>query len=207
MALNNYTALKAAIANWTGRSDIDASGVIDDGIALLEAEINRTIRHRLMINRLSGAGLTVTAGYLQHPTDFIEWVRISNQTTPRDIEPISENALDSAIEKNYSGNARFSVVYSTETLLIPTQANALNLEAAYYAFVPPLGGVNATNWLLTKFPDVYLAGSIMKASVYSRDDPRAAQIQTLYSVAMQQLDSDNNSSRFSGGTLAMKQAR
>ena len=47
MAVNTYTALKAAIANWLNRSDL-SDEIADDFITLTEADYNAKLRIRQM---------------------------------------------------------------------------------------------------------------------------------------------------------------
>ena len=50
MALNNFTSLKTAIANWLNRTDL-TNEITDDFIKLTEADFNSKLRIRQM-NRL-----------------------------------------------------------------------------------------------------------------------------------------------------------
>jgi len=57
MALNTYTALKAAIANWLNRSDL-TDEIANDFIVLTEADLNSKLRVREMITETT---LTIDA--------------------------------------------------------------------------------------------------------------------------------------------------
>lgn len=205
MALDTYANLKAAIAAWTQRTDLDSPyGAIDDGIDMFEAWVNRNIRHRRMI--ATASGLTISSGQLAHPADFLEWSQLQNITSPRMIEIISDDNLTFAEEQNMTGNPRYAVVRNSSTELYPAPADTSGLVCRYYAALPALSGSNATNWLLTNYPDIYLAGSILAMAGYVRDSQQKAELQQMLSQGLDELKTEGDRVRFGGSTLSMKVA-
>ena len=67
MALNTYTSLKTAIANWLNRSDL-TNEIADDFIKLTEADFNSKLRIRQMEQIDT---VTINAETVTVPTGFI----------------------------------------------------------------------------------------------------------------------------------------
>ena len=67
MAIDTYSELKSAIADWLNRDDL--TSVIPNFIELAEAELTRNLRHRKMIVR---ADATIDSEYTQTPDDWFQ---------------------------------------------------------------------------------------------------------------------------------------
>jgi len=203
VALNNYANLKTAIANWLGRTDLDSPySAIDDGLAIFESWVNRNIRHRRMIT--TATGLTIVSNELQHPADFLEWFQLLNTTSPRLIEIVSNDAMTYQKEQVMTGNPRFATVNNTGTELYPAVADSTGLTTVYYAKLAGLSGSNTTNWLLTNYPDLYLAGSILSMAGYVRDSQQKAELQEMLSNGLDELKRESSRVQYGGSVLSMK---
>lgn len=199
MALSTYTELKASIGDWLNRSDLTAA--IPDFISLAEAQIERTLRARQMIVR---ANASFDAQYGAVPADFLETKSLkltsTNPQTP--LEFLSIDALDNkASEYTASGKPRFFGVVGGQFRLVPTPDSNYTTELTYYAKLTKLSSTVATNWLLTSSPDIYLYGSLLQAAPYLQDDARISTWSALYDRAMNDLQTADDRSASSGGTL------
>ena len=87
--------------------------------------------------------------------------------------------------------------------LYPTPVADVDLELLYYAQVPDLAS-NATNWLLSTAPDIYLYGSLLHSAPYLQDDNRVAVWAQLYSAAVTRLNESSVSAKYSGSSLKSK---
>jgi len=203
VALNNYANLKTAIANWLGRTDLDSPySAIDDGLAIFESWVNRNIRHRRMIT--TATGLTIVSNELQHPTDFLEWFQLLNTTSPRLIEIVSNDAMTYQKEQTMTGNPRFATVNNTGTELYPVPADTTGMTTIYYAKLAGLSGSNTTNWLLTNYPDLYLAGCILSMAGYVRDSQQKAELQDMLANGLDELKKEGQRTQYGGSVLSMK---
>ena len=199
MALSTYTELKASIGDWLNRSDLTAA--IPDFISLAEAQIERTLRARQMIVR---ANASFDAQYGAVPADFLETKSLkltsTNPQTP--LEFLSIDALDNkASEYTASGKPRFFGVVGGQFRLVPTPDSNYTTELTYYAKLTKLSNSVANNWLLTSSPDIYLYGSLLQAAPYLQDDARISTWSALYDRAMNDLQTADDRSASSGGTL------
>ena len=91
MAINTFTTLKSAIADFLNRDDLTSA--IENFIALSEAQINRDIRHWKMETRASGQQ-SASDEYSQVPANWMETIRFhitDNGTSP--LELISRAAM------------------------------------------------------------------------------------------------------------------
>tara|TARA_R110002073_G_scaffold251718_1_gene414292 strand:+ start:1165 stop:1785 length:621 start_codon:yes stop_codon:yes gene_type:complete len=202
MAITTYAELQTSIANWLNRDDLTT--VIPDFISLTEASINRDLRHYKMINRVDA---TLDSRYVQMPADWIETVRfgITSGTTYR-IELISRDDMLEYRQNNNdtSGIPRFYANIGDTIEVFPTPDADYQMQLQYYAKTPALSASNASNWLLTTAPDIYLYGSLIQAAPYLNDDARTQTWAALYSSAMQSLQKASDDTRFAGSGIRMR---
>jgi len=71
-----------------------------------------------------------------------------------------------------SGKTRYYTIIDGAFELIPTPSNSVELTITYYAKIPALSSTQATNWLLTKAPDLYLYATLTNAAPYLQNDER-----------------------------------
>jgi hypothetical protein len=199
MALTTYTELKTSIGDWLNRSDLTA--VIPDFISLAEAQVERTLRTRQMIVR---ANASFDAQYGAVPADFLETKSLkltsTNPQTP--LSFLSIDALDKEMTKHTaSGKPKFFGIVGGQFRLVPTPDSNYTTELTYYAKLSKLSSTNATNWLLTSNPDIYLYGALLQAAPYLQDDNRIQVWATLYERALNDSQTADDRSASSGGAL------
>jgi len=196
MALTNYTTLQAAI-----EEEIDTSGgpemvaAIPDFITRCEAKINRRLRLRemeqLAYTTYAAGTVALADRLLALPTGYVEMIM--------PLRAKVATADDTTYEElRYVDPGKISMYYGTA---------AAAGELAYtlrdqIEFSSPVGSAHtimmhfikgwsiattATNWLLTNYPDVYLYGSLVEASVFIVADDRAVGWKTLFEEAMRDL--------------------
>ena len=93
MALNTYSTLKTAIANWLNRSDL-TDEIADDFIKLCEADMNAKLRIRQMEQF---DDVTINAEKVSVPTGFIAvrsfYIDSSNKYPLEYITPANMNEI------------------------------------------------------------------------------------------------------------------
>jgi hypothetical protein len=164
MALTSYTELKAAIADFSNRTDLTAA--IVDCITLAEARLYDEL---LMKDMESDESLTLTTGlnYVALPTGFISpiamWLVIGSVRVPLSpalpqelpYEPSNSEPMYYAID---GANIRFDC---------PASSNfAAKLRCLKKS---NLSGSVASNYLLERRPDIYLAAAMSEVARYTRD--------------------------------------
>lgn len=183
MAITTYSELKSAIADWLNRDDLTAT--IPNFIALAEAQMNRTIRHRKMVTR---ATATLDTPYFAVPSDWQENIRFLLNTNP--VTPLLYVTPEQLIEDQQmystSGQPMFYTMVGQQFEVLPTPDSSYSSELLYYAKIASLSDSNTTNWLLTESPDLYLYGALVQSAPYLKEDGRVQTWAALY----QQLHED-----------------
>ena len=200
MAITNYTNLQTTIADTLNRDDL--TSIIPTFISLCESNINRDIRHWKMETRSSGQQ---SAGdeYMQVPADWVETIRfnvVGNGTSP--IKMIDSTSMaDMRAKTNDQANTpAYYTLEAGQFHLYPTPIADTNVELLYYAKVPALAS-NATNWLITAAPDVYLYGSLIHSAPYLQDDARLAVWAQMYSASVVRLNESSQNAKYNGVSL------
>lgn len=207
----NYSDLKTAVAEWLVRTgDTAVEGRADEFIALFEAEFildpeMRTFEmEELDTATLSGAATALPDGFLQMIRLQITNLSggVSNQTLTY-VSPQSAGILD-ATQSTYGTPKNYTVlagqIIVSPQKWVPTGAT---LELAYYKFAP-LSVTNVTNWLLTKYPNIYLYGALMQCAAYIDDKDTVAQWAAGMTAALGKLSKSDRKRKIGSGPLVVR---
>jgi hypothetical protein len=194
MALANYTDLVTAINGWLNRSDMNA--IAPDLIALAEAEFNRLLRTPDMEQRSTA---TLNGEALAVPADFLGLRSMSSQnakfefTAPDDLF---------AIPESYTGYPYYVTVTDGQFFFRPVPSDGA-VEIVYFQRIPALTAGNPTNWLMTKYPDLYLFGALAQAEFYNWNDDRLPVVKARTEEIIGQITDAVSKERFGGRALRM----
>jgi hypothetical protein len=164
MAITTYTQLQQAVADWSNLSDLTA--YIPDFITLAEARLNDML---LLKNMESDEPLTLVVGqnYVTLPTGYISpiafWLVINNERLPLDV------ALPQELEYSpTNGQPRY---WAIDGVNVRFDRPAGSAYTAYLRCIKAsnLSGSTTTNYLLTRRPDVYLAGCMVEVARFTKD--------------------------------------
>ena len=199
MALDTYADLKASLANWLHRADLEA--LIPDFIRLAEIQMNADVSSRSMETR---AVLTATAGdaNLDLPGDVLDIRRL--QVLGSFNRVLIYRSADEVAQENplsRSGVPEVFMVHGSSLELAPIPDSNYSIELLYYQRIPALSDANPTNWLLTICPNAYLYGALLAAQPYLINDERIPTIQSLYRQAV---DGLNLVDWYSGSTMRVR---
>lgn len=202
MPITTYTELKAAIADFLNRDDLAATA--PTFISLAEADIQRRVRHWRMEKRSTAE---LDTQYSAIPADFVEVIRMyitSGDTKP--LELISQGELLDRKRKNLntSGSPSYYAITAGEIEVFPVPDGTYDLELYYIARIPSLSDSNASNWLLERYQDAYLYGSLVHSAPYLKDDARAQMWAALYQSAVDAINAESERSKFGGSGRRMK---
>lgn len=203
MAITTYTELKAAVADWLNREDLTSQ--IPDFITFAEARINRTLRTREMLTRRR---TVTTDGFIKLPFDYLETYQLqlpANATnTPEPLTYIGPNEVAQYKSQSMTGKTRYYTIIDGAFELVPTPSSSVELTITYYAKVPSLSATTATNWLLTKAPDLYLYATLLTAAPYLQNDERIPVWSQLATTAFDELMMDSERASRSRTTLVAR---
>lgn len=195
MALDTYANLQTAIISYAFRTgDTEFTAAVPDFITLTESRLNRVLRVREME---ASATLTLTNSAGTLPSDYLEFRRVVANTSPATpLELVTPDFAAAEYGTTYSGYPmHFTIIGSTLTVYPSTTAT---VALSYYQKIPALA--TATNWLLTKAPELYLYGALVEAAPYMMDDQRANVWGTLFQKALKDLQDADTSARYSRAT-------
>lgn len=201
MALSNYTELQASIADTLNRNDLTL--VIPDFIKMAETDMNRKVRHWRMENR---ATASANGRFSVLPTDFVEAIRLHLETDQRSIELVSYHEMQTLRENSNDtgGKPTSYAITQGEIELFPTPDAAYDIELYYYAKIPSLSSSQATNTILTNFPDAYLYGSLIHSAPYLQEDARMNAWAALYQSAIDGINGESNQAKTGSGGRRIK---
>lgn len=166
MAIATYSDLTAALSDWLARADISAPAA--DFVTLAEARLNRALRAQEMQATVTTA---ITAGAVALPADYIEWLSVRwVGTRTQDLTFVEPDSPEWRFRYRPTQDPSMFTVMAGSFEIRPVGTG--NLKVYYFQKIPPLAS-NATNWLLTKSPDIYLYTSLAEAHIYMKDETRA----------------------------------
>jgi hypothetical protein len=202
MALANYTDLLASVASWMNRTDLTA--VIPDFVTIAESRIARDLRHRkqLVSDTLTASTSTRAVAL---PSDWLEFSNLTIDGTPDAIlQAVTMEHLNANYpEAGYSAKPIVFAVDGDNVLFGPLPDDAYTVNIDYFARFPALA-TDATNWLMTNHPKVYLAACMAEAASFTFDPQRAAEWNAIYKGEIAELQKDDDASAHSGSVLRVK---
>lgn len=137
-------------------------------VALAEDDLNSRLRTRMQIR---DATLSFEDGEASLPPDFLELISLKG-----------------------CGPGQFQV--GPMSIRIPGAVG--DWSAQYYARLQSLTyGPTACNWLLQRYPTVYLYGTALQAAKYLKDSQIAVATSSLYAEALKLLQVDDERARWS----------
>lgn len=192
MAFTDFLDLRTAVLEHVGRADI--ADVFPRLVKLAEARFNRELR---MTDQITSATVTFTSGTAPLPSDFAEAIGLYNasgyeyvQTPPQSVKPSNTASYYSVVGSNLEANG----VSEDRTL-------------QYYAQIPTItDSMTDTNWLLAKYPGLYLYGVAYEAAKYIRDVELVQVTKALFDAEMIEARTDDQRSRFSRARVRVQGA-
>lgn len=203
MAITTYAELVTATATWLDRQDLSAR--IPEFIALAEAGLDRTLRSRELISRVTAS---LNEQYENLPRDFAQEIRLYlTSTTPTiQLKAMSPAALVQQFPSNSQGTPRAYAIVGPQMQFAPIPDSTANLtiELTYYTKVSAfaLSSTNTSNVILDQHPDVYLYATLSEAAPFLMDDKAAERFVTLREAAVQRANRATDDASY-GGTLQM----
>lgn len=196
MGLANATELTASIKAWLNRSDVADPLVvaIPDFIKLVETEVQTELDDP---NQYTSAALTLDVnGNANLPTDFGGVVSIADSTYGG-LTQVSSAQFGDFLP--ISGGPRIYAITNNRFSVLPSGPGSVTV--LYRLGIPPLAS-NATNWLLTRLPGIYLYGVLRHAEFMGWNDDRLPTINATYADLMARLMSDGARRKHGGSPLA-----
>lgn len=176
--------LRTAVVEHVGRADI--ADVFPRLVALAEAAFSRRLRLR---DQIATATLTFTGGAAPLPADFAEAIGLYDASG-------AEYVAQPLQQVKTSGSSAFYAITGAQ---IVTYSGAGDRTLEYYATIPTLtdGGMTDTNWLLARYPGIYLYGVALEAAKYIKDIDLVQATAQLLAMAYAEAEADDARARYS----------
>lgn len=196
----NFTGLRTSLGEWLHRSDLSNTD-LGNFIWLFEKDFNASLRVKGMEAQTTIAS---TSGYLPHPSDWQAWknITIAVGNLRYQLNPMSEEQWNNLEGLTGVAQPRGYVVRGDRTYLVAApDSSGYSYQTTYYQGVTNLSGSASTNWLLTKFPMVYLYGSLLQAQAFAQDDREISKWEAAFNSGMSNVLVESQRASFGGGTL------
>ena len=164
----DYEDLIAAAADWLNRQDL--TDQIPAFVRFAESQFNRELRVRDMQVR---AYTTSANELVELPDDWLEHYSLTTADGGV-LEYMTEANSNRAKGDGLAGETFGYTVIGNAIELVPAPGADMELRMVYYARIPHLGPTQPSNWLLAKYPDVYLYSVLVQSMPYLKDDARLA---------------------------------
>lgn len=193
-----WTELKTELATLAIRDDLE--DVIPNFIGYAENWFQREI---FSPEREETATLTITDGVASLPSDFggakMVYVdgatdTVVNQTTPA--------VLRTMYPTSTTGTPLHFAIEGETMLFGPVPTAGLVVKLKYIEGITPLGTSNATNWLLTDHPDIYVNASLSELHSYLRDYGEADRRRAMAEIAKESILKASRRRKGNSGPLA-----
>ncbi len=190
----NYGQVKAAVASYAHRSDLDA--MMPTFLELAESRIYygedsaNAPAVRVAAMRASTSLVDGT-----RPDDFIEAIKVNRGGKSAEYlqyAPLEQMPRETA-SYNWDGGT-----------LILSQYEGFPVDLTYYKRLPTPVNDSDTNWIITNEPRIYIASMLIEYGRWSRDDALGIREAGNYVSAVRSLNSREMAARLSGGSLRIR---
>ena len=207
MAIQDYGTLKAIVTDWMDRIQLlDEKTVgnrsfypIDVFCAHVESEVNRKLRTEDMATIVFNANCDAQSMILL-PLNFLGMRLVTVDGV--DAEYLPPEMFTKASE-NYCGIPLYTRV-ANQIHVYPEVQGDSDITMVAYVAVEPLVDDADDNWLLRKFPDVYLYGCLYEACAYVVDTENEMKWKQKFDQVIYDLIESDKEDRWSGSTMSVK---
>lgn len=162
----DYSWLLSAVAKWSGNRT-DLADLIPDFVMLAEKRMNEDLEARLQDSVVT---LTPTIGVqtVPIPSDVSDMKSLSIAGYGA-LEYITPDLFSKLFAIETTGTPRMYTIIGESIYLGPTPDSTTGISCAYRAFLPPLSDSAGTNWLIEKYPNCYLAATMIESIAYTKN--------------------------------------
>ena len=199
MAINTYSTLQTAVANWLDRDDL--ADRVPEFISLAEATFNRVLRIRAMETTLAD---TTPSGSKEDPlpTGYLQMREIHLTTSPIvSLAYITPEIMYRIRSGSVTGKPTNYSILGDNILFGPTPDGAYDYSITYYKAFTALSDAAPTNWLITNAPDLYLYGTLLQAEPFLMNDERVPLWERAVRQVISDLQQQDDKDRHSGSEM------
>lgn len=182
-----YLDLRIGVADHVKNSNI--SDVMNRLTLTAESWLNQKLRSR---EQITADTVTFASGVAPLPTDYLEMIALYD-TTGR--YPLTQGTLQ---ETKLVNSPYWRYAVDGSNIILYGYSGDRNIE--YYAALPTLTtSATTTNWLLAKYPNVYLYAVGLEAAKFLRDAETTQATVSLLQAAMNDIKIDDDRALWGNG--------
>lgn len=180
--------LRTAVVEQIGRTDI--ADIFPQVVKLAEAYLNRNLR---MADQVTETTLTFASGVASLPTDYAAMIGLYNASGAEYVQQTHQTAYQDRC---------YYTVDGSDVKIFGFEGD---LTAQYYAKLPTIAdSMTDSNWLLQKYPSVYLYAVAFEAAKWKRDREMASDMGGLRDEAISDAMGDDASARYSRARVRVR---
>lgn len=203
MAITNYTELQTAVANWLNKTNLTSR--IPEFIALAEGRLSRRLRTKEMESVTSGQTFTSGTDTYSLPTNAVSITKfvVTAGGVEYQLDQLSKTLLRRKFQNNTPDIPSAFALDGNQLIVRATPDGDYAYEVSYYSEIPDLA-TNTTNWLLTRYPDVYLCGACLEGAIYNRNLRDTAYWEARFKEGIEEIIRLDTRDRWGGGSLSVR---
>jgi len=195
------TALTAQIQDFANRQDW-STPLVQSFISMAEEKFNAELRVDRMIQTDTAL---IASRCAPLPDDWLQMdlVKIANPNGADGFLPIRYKSRDEFFNLTDGWAYGYYTVEGRQIYFggTPDAINGINYTISYYGEVPPLNDAT-DSWLKTKYPTLYLYGSLLNSDLYAvGEEQKAAQMKQLVEDTIAKLNNLHLTSKASGSRV------
>ena len=197
MAITNYGELRTAVQSWMfDAGDVGTNAA--DMVTLAQGYLNRRIRCRDMITQ---SNITPSSGLFAIPSDYLQVRHVVELygTSRRPLNLITLEKADRIFPDREAGLGQFYAIIGSNIRVFPTITN--DIELTYYARLGAFASDAATDWLLTKFPNLYLSAACMYAAEFLKDDAEVQKQAAIVEMYVSMLNAEDDAAELADASF------
>lgn len=204
MTISNREELLDAVKEWSRREDI-SEFLYDDFVRLAEADIEARVRTHEMTSRVVTGTIAGQFRYVQPSGALgIRNIEVTANGMRYPLEYHTPEALDAKFGAARSGVPLGYTLSGTEIEVQPCPNAAYQMRIIYYEPIPKLSIDVTTSWVLTKYPQAYLWGTLHHLANFIRDDEGAKDWGDKFAASVEAIADADLVDRWSGSAPSVK---
>jgi hypothetical protein len=202
VAINTYAGILGGVLSWLGRDaagETIITGRFDDLLALCERrmyygyateEPSNPLRSdplRIVEMETVDSAFSLSSGTVAQPTGFLELISAFNNNDDLPIAINAQRTIDGYGSNTLGRVGGIIAVSGTNFRVFDAPTTAITATLRYYKKLTTPAGATV-NDILSNYPDVYLWGCCIEASIRTQDEAGAQRYLQLYNASVSGLN-------------------
>lgn len=202
MSMSTYTDFATKVEQWLNRENFTSlTGQVEDLTAMGQRRIHRECDLRAM--ETVDAAFTIDSQSENLPADFLRAKALTIVQGSNHHE-VNGRSLKVVLGAGQNGRPQYYSTVGTDIYFGPVPDQGYTATFIYYAPLDIVSTSVSTNWILTNVPELLLFATLLEASLFLKDDQRAAVWAGRYDEIKQQLELSEERQDKEGGGLAVR---